>query len=94
MRFVNICGIPYEVKEVKHSLDSVMSCGQINYKDQIILINEDQKEQFKNLTLIHEIVHGMLVMIGEDELSDNERFVNALAMAINISFEVKEGETE
>jgi len=87
---VNICGIPYEVQEVEHKLDCVMSLGQINYKDQVILLNKDQKEQYKILTLIHEMVHGMLSMIGREDLSGDEQFVNALATAINIGFDVKE----
>ena len=40
-------------------------------------------------TLCHEIVHGMLVHLGFQEMSADEQFVQSLAMAINQSFDVK-----
>ena len=40
-------------------------------------------------TLIHEIVHGMLVNIGRNDLSENETFVQTLAMAINLTFDLR-----
>lgn len=66
--------------------------GQIEYAESIIKINSGVKEPMMQQTLCHEIVHGMLVHLGYQDLSSDEQFVQALAMAINQSFVVKGGE--
>ena len=42
-------------------------------------------------SLIHEWVHGALVMIGQNELTQDEVLVQCLAAAINQTFQFKEG---
>ena len=89
---VNICGIPHTVKYVKDIFDYDTHFGQINYKEAEILINEDATDEIKKEVLCHEIVHGILIHIGRNDLSNDETLVQALGNAINQAFVVrKEG---
>ena len=81
---VKICGIPYEIKECQENL-SDGACGQIDYRQQTIAINQAMKKEYKEQTIIHEMVHGMLVCIGRNDLSDDEVFVQSFANALYTS---------
>lgn len=87
---VNICGIPHEVIEVETNLGNDGSLGLITYAKAQIEVNKDQTEECKKETIIHEMVHGMLVHIGRGDLSDDEVLVQSLANAICQGFEIKE----
>ena len=86
---VTICGVPYEIILCSDNFDTDTHLGQIEYKDSIIKLNEELKEPMMMQTLIHEIVHGMLIHLGYAESSTDEQFVQALAMAIHQTFDVK-----
>lgn len=51
-------------------------------------MNKDMAEAVKQETLVHEIVHAILVHIGRADLSEDETFVQSFANAINQTFEV------
>jgi hypothetical protein len=90
MRKVMVAGIPFEVQECHENFGDG-SCGEIEYRKQTIRINEDMAPEYKEQTLIHEIVHGILVSIGRNDLSDDEVFVQSLATGIyTSSLELKE----
>ena len=86
---MNICGIPHEVILCEDNFDIDCHLGQINYAEAKIRINKNAAEAVQQQALVHEIVHGMLVMVGFSEDSQNETFVQALAMAINQTFEIR-----
>lgn len=65
--------------------------GEIDYTNAAIKINRDMPEALQLQSLIHEWVHGALVMIGQNELTSDEVFVQCLAAAINQTFQFKEG---
>ncbi len=92
MKKVNICGMPYTVKECEDHFDSDCHCGLIIYSECLIKINKNMHEEMKKATLCHEIMHGILLNIGREDLSNDENFVTALGNAIYASFEVKEVE--
>lgn len=88
---VNICGILHEVVECEDSFTADSThFGEIDYKGCRIRINMDMSEEAKEETLIHEMVHGMLVHLGYSEQSEDETFVQGLANAIYQGFEIKE----
>ena len=88
---VNICGIPHKVVLCSDAFDSdEIHYGQIDYMRALITINEDASEELQMQTLFHEVIHGMLVMIGRSEESRNEEFVQALANALYQTFRLKE----
>ena len=85
---VNICGISHKVIEVEDSFDSDMHLGQIDYKKAEIRINKNASSAIKEETICHEVLHGILVHIGRDDLSEDETFVTSLANAIYQGFAV------
>lgn len=92
MKKVNICGMPYTVKECEDHFDSDCHCGIIIYNECLIKINKNMHEEMKKATLCHEIMHGILLNIGREDLSNDENFVTVLGNAIYATFEVKEFE--
>lgn len=87
---VKICGITHEVEEVVNRFDaSAFQYGQINYGEAKILVNKDMPQELKNETLCHEIVHGILVHIGRNDLTEDESLVQSLGNAIAQSFTIK-----
>ena len=90
---VKICGIPHTVILCEDNFNTDCHFGQIEYAKCEIRINKDMPEEMQIQTLTHEMVHGMLVMIGQSELSQDEQLVQSLAMAINQSFVLREEPT-
>ena len=84
MRKVMVAGIPFEIQECHENFGDG-NCGEIEHRKQIIRINEDMALEYKKQTLIHEMVHGILVMIGRNDLSIDETFVQSLAQGIYTS---------
>lgn len=41
--------------------------------------SEEMTEERKQQTFFHELIHAALDAIGEDELNDNEQFIDALS---------------
>ena len=91
---VKICGIPHRVVLCKDSFDnSALHLGYIKFADAEIRINESASAEMQKQTLFHEMLHGMLVLIGRTEEGNDEQFVQSLSLAMFNSFEIKEGET-
>lgn len=89
---VMICGIPHEVKYVKDLFNVDTHFGQINYATAEILINDDCPPAIKEESLCHEMLHGMLIHIGREDLSSEETFVQSLSNAIYGSFVIRKVE--
>lgn len=87
----SICGIPHTIieKEVIEGNGPGTILGQITYYDCIIEMRKNLPPEMYRQTLIHEITHGMLTMIGRNDLSDDETFVQSLALAISQTFDLK-----
>lgn len=85
---VKISGIDYQVEIAEHRIandDGDKLLGQIDYGGSTIYINEDQNEQLKGATLLHEIVHGILYHMGSKQ-NDNEKFVEGLSSGLHQVF--------
>ena len=87
---INICGVPHTVRLCVDEFDLDSHFGQIEYTQALIKINQDMPEPMQMQSLCHEWLHGALVMLGFNEQSQNEQFVQALSMAINLTFDFKE----
>lgn len=85
---VNICGILHEVIE-KEDAFNTGECGLIDHHYSEIIINKNLSKAMYNETLIHEMVHGILVHLGYNELSEDEKFVQSLANGISHGFDIK-----
>lgn len=81
MEVVTILGVPYSVKLVPViSLDE-LTVGQIDYLKQEILILEGLGEDLFQVTLLHEVLHGIFNQLGFDE-GNSEHLIQALATAL------------
>lgn len=87
---IKICGIPHEVVECESKFDNQLQMGMIDHEKCVIYINKALSVEVKKETLCHEIVHGILVHIGYNDLTENEQFVQAMGNAIYQIFEVRE----
>lgn len=89
MMKVNICGIPHKVIYCKDEFNTDTHFGQIDYGKAVIKISEDISKEQQEEALCHEVLHGILVHIGKDDLSQDEGFVQVLSNALYQSFEPK-----
>ena len=86
---VNICGIKHEIIEVDDVFDGG-NCGMIDHIKSEIYINKKLSKEARKETICHEIIHGILVHLGYNELSTNETLVQGLGNAICQGFEIIE----
>lgn len=86
---VKICGITHEVIECEDAFDVDLHFGMIDFKKSLIKINSDLSEEAKRETMCHEIVHGILVHLGYNNLNEDETFVQSLGNAINQTFDIR-----
>lgn len=89
MKTVRICGILHQIIDKEYIEGDGTVCGEITYSECVIKMRAGINPDYYNQTLIHEVVHGMLVMIGRNDLSEDETFVQTLALAISQTFELK-----
>lgn len=89
MNIINICGVPHEVIFCDDNFTLDLHIGQIDYGQARIRINQNLAEPIMKVGLIHEWLHGALVALGYNEQSQDEQFVQAMATAINGSFEMR-----
>ena len=88
---VNICGISHDVEYAEDKFDaSECHFGQIDYKNAKITVNKDMNLAIQEQTICHEMVHGILVHLGYNDLTNDEQFVQALGSAIYQGFTIKE----
>lgn len=83
---VSIMGIPHTITLKDDSLSNGANVGMIEYTKAKITLNGDMTDELAAETLTHEILHGILVHMGRDDLSSDERFVQGLANAVYQSF--------
>lgn len=91
---INICGIPFDVEQRNDLYSPIGVCnGEIEHSKALIKINSNIAEVLKMPTLYHEWVHGALILLGHDELCDNEQFVQSMAIAIYHTFQIRADHT-
>lgn len=88
-QIVNICGIPHTIIECEDSFNIDLHFGQIDYAKAQIKINKDIPTELKKEALCHEIIHGILVHLGYQEESQDEKFVQQLGNAISQTFNIR-----
>ena len=86
---VNICGVPHKIVECEDWFDADTHMGLISFSDAEIRINKKLTPELKTETICHEVLHGILVHIGREDLSIDDTFVQSLANAIYQTFEVR-----
>lgn len=87
MKEINICGIPHRIVHKEDVFDNLEKhFGLIDYEKGIIYINGNLPESLQKETIFHEYVHGVLLHIGEEEKSLDEKFVQTLSNALYWTF--------
>ena len=86
---VKICGINHEVKYVPDNFQNDLHLGEIDYGKAEIHINAEAAPNVQEETLFHEIIHGILVHIGRQDLSSDETFVQTLGNAAFQTFDIR-----
>ena len=87
---VMICGIPHKVIMCDDDFNLDLHFGQIKYEKAEIKINRGATEELQMQTLFHEMLHGMLMLIGRNEEAGDEGLVQGLANAMYQSFRLRE----
>ena len=90
---VNICGVPHRIIPVMDCFTDKGHFGEITYTAAEIRINMEMPDALQMQTLVHEWLHGALVMLGFNEESENEKLVAGLSVAINQTFVLREEQT-
>ena len=60
--------------------------GEINFLTGEILIDKTMSAEIKNQTLMHEVLHGILDLLGYSELNEDEEKVQGIATALHQMF--------
>lgn len=79
---VNILGIEYEVRYVNNLVEIENLFGEIDYRKQIIRIDESMNDDRKKVTFIHEVIHGIFEGLGFNELNQDEEKIQSIASAL------------
>ena len=78
---VRVNGIEYTITEVQNLNDcGKQLCGQVKYEKADISIDTGMNVQLKNVTLIHELLHIILL---NTEHKEDENLIDTIAYAIN-----------
>lgn len=88
---VNICGVQHEVKKVtaiNEGSDGI-TLGIIDHSKAEISIRSGMPSGLEQSTLFHEVLHGMLVQLGYNSLSEDETFVQGFSNAMYQMFDFK-----
>ena len=88
---VNICGVSHEVKKVM-AIDegcNGITLGKIDHSKAEIELRSGMPSGLEQSTLFHEVLHGMLVQLGYNSLSEDETFVQGFSNAMYQMFDFK-----
>lgn len=86
---VKICGISHTVKLCDDNFDLDTHFGQIKYGKAEILISKDVTPELQEQALFHEMLHGMLTLLGRNDLANDETLVQSLSNAMYQSLYVR-----
>ena len=77
--YIDVCGVPFELKEVESNGRNDGSMGRCDAKMAEITLNKEMPEGMKEQTLVHEWLHGVLETNGLPEQSGKETLVCVLS---------------
>lgn len=91
---IEICGIPFKIKEVEVIDEPIegVTQGKILFSKAKILIKKKLPKKLKRQVLFHEVLHGILVQLGYNELNEDETFVQSLSVVMSQMFEMRGAE--
>ena len=79
---VTLLGIPIKIIVDDTMIEKHSFIGRADYINQTIIIDTTAPKETVEQALIHELCHYIMHFMGEEELRDNEKFVDMLAHLI------------
>jgi hypothetical protein len=77
---IKIGGLRFKVKEeVDMTTGDQKLDGDINYPEQVIRIERNNKVQIKDMVLLHEMMHGLFTLGVNREMGNDEVFIMVLS---------------
>lgn len=76
---IQIAGLDIEIIEPPDLNKDKGMGGHVDYAGQRILVAGDLPPQLREVSYLHEVVHYILFVMGEEALRDNEKFVDIFA---------------
>lgn len=88
---IDICGVPFKIKQVDvlGEADTGIVQGEIHNSQGKIIICKRLPKRIKKRVLYHEMLHGILVQLGYNELSEDEIFVQSMSNAMYQMFKLR-----
>lgn len=83
---IDILGVKFRVEEVECVSKEELRKGEINYLTCTIRIDKTMPRDLREQTLMHEILHGMLDLLGYEDLNADESKVQGMATALHQIF--------
>ncbi|MCL2182962.1 MAG: hypothetical protein FWB85_05775 [Chitinispirillia bacterium] len=80
---VNILGLRYTVRHVPYIERDVFRAGQIDHEKQEIKVLDSLTAEHSEVTLLHEVVHGILAHLKCWEEHNDEKLVQGLAIGLH-----------
>lgn len=80
---VKIGGITFNTQIAEsRAVENGFLFGEITYMDSKIYLNEKISPKVMQQTFLHEVIHGILRVMGRKDLNEDEYFVDGLSMNI------------
>lgn len=80
---IKILGVSYKIEQVDYIEKGSERVGEINHPYTTIKLQNDLADTQKERALIHEVTHGILALLGDWELHNNEEFVSRFSSALH-----------
>lgn len=82
---IKMGAVEYEVQErdftERDYHNGMVSYGYIYHKPGVIEVSQDLCDSQKKITLIHELIHGIFQQYSYDELDNDEKLIEVLAIS-------------
>ena len=79
---IKILGLDYKVEKVTYISRDGFLIGEIDHEQQIIKIVEAITDERATITLIHEMIHGILASLGHNAEHENETLIQGLSTSL------------
>lgn len=81
---ISICGIKFKIEQVNcvNKGEGGYTLGKIDFSTDVIQLDVDLPEDKKLQVLIHEILHAVFDLTGNQEIGDDEKTVQGVATAL------------
>lgn len=83
---IELAGQTFDIVKEPSIQKLANSCGQTHFDDGLIIINPQLREDTRNVTYFHELVHAILMTMGDQELNKDESFVDTFGNLLWQSF--------